>query len=177
MENEKILLLSCCAPCSIEVIERFKAMNKNFTVLFYNPNIQPIEEYYKRLEENKKLCEKLSVSFIDLEYEPSVWKKATIGLENEPEKGKRCDKCFFLRLKKAAVYAKENNFTHFTSVLGVSRYKNFEQVTRIGLEISKLYDIPYIDTNWRKNHGEDTRARRAKEENLYHQTYCGCKPR
>lgn len=177
MENEKILLLSCCAPCSIEVIDRFKRMDKNFTVLFYNPNIQPIEEYQKRLQENKRLCDKLNVPFVDLEYEPAIWQQATKGLENEPEKGARCDKCFYLRLKRAALFAKENNFTHFTSVLGVSRYKNFDQVTKIGLEIAQLFSIPYIDTNWRKNGGEDKRARLAKEANLYHQNYCGCKPR
>ena len=176
-QTQKILLLSCCAPCSVGVIERLKNEGANFSVLFYNPNIQPKDEYIKRLEENKRLCIEEDIEFVDLEYEPEIWKEKTIGLENEPEQGKRCDKCFYLRLQKAAKYAKENGFTHFTSVLGVSRYKNFDQVTNIAIEISKLENIPYIDTNWRKMGGEDRRAFLAKEKKLYHQTYCGCKPR
>lgn len=173
----KILLLSCCAPCSVEVIERLKKEGQDFSVLFYNPNIFPFEEYQKRLMENKNLCQKEGVSFIELPWERDIWCIATQGLENEPEKGRRCDKCFALRLKKAVDYAKQKGFTHFTSVLGVSRYKNFEQVTSIALQIANEADLPYISTNWRKNGGEDRRAFLAKEKNLYHQTYCGCKPR
>ena len=177
LKNEKILLLSCCAPCSVGVIERFKKEGRDFAVLFYNPNIQPLEEYEKRLNENKRLCEEEGIEFFSLEYEPEKWKEATIGLENEPEKGKRCDKCFALRLRRAAQFALENGFSSFTSVLGVSRYKNFDQVTNIALKISKEEGIIYEATNWRKEGGEDRRAKLAKEKNLYHQTYCGCKPR
>ena len=177
LKNEKILLLSCCAPCSVGVIERFKKEGRDFAVLFYNPNIQPLEEYEKRLNENKRLCEEEGIEFFSLEYEPEKWKEATIGLENEPEKGKRCDKCFALRLRRAAQFALENGFGSFTSVLGVSRYKNFDQVTNIALKISKEEGIIYEATNWRKEGGEGRRAKLAKEKNLYHQTYCGCKPR
>lgn len=176
-KTEKILLLSCCAPCSIGVIERLKKQGVAFSVLFYNPNIRPVEEYQKRLNENKRLCQEEGVEFFELEYNPETWEQATLGLENEPERGKRCDKCFALRLKRAALFAKEHGFSAFTSVLGVSRYKNFDQVTNIALQIAEQENIPYDDTNWRKNGGEDRRARLAKEKNLYHQTYCGCKPR
>ena len=176
LKTEKILLLSCCAPCSIGVIERFKKEGRDFAVLFYNPNIQPKEEYDKRLIENKRLCLEEGVPFFELDYEPEKWKEATLFLENEPEKGKRCDKCFALRLRRAAQFAKELGFSQFTSVLGVSRYKNFDQVTNIALQISKEEGVFYDDTNWRKNGGEDRRAFLAKERQLYHQTYCGCAP-
>lgn len=176
-KNAKILLLSCCAPCSIEVILRLKNLGVDFTVLFYNPNIRPFEEYQKRLQENKRLCEEEGVPFIDLPWENEKWCQTVKGLENEPERGRRCDKCFALRLQKTAQFAKEHHFTHFTSVLGVSRYKNFDQVTTIATHISTLENIPYISTNWRKNGGEDLRAKLAKERKLYHQTYCGCTPR
>ena len=176
-EGAKILLLSCCAPCSIEVTLRLKKMAVCFTLLFYNPNIRPFEEYQKRLEENKRLCFEEGVPFIDLPWEQEAWCKLVKGFENEPERGRRCDKCFAMRLERAAKFAKENGFTHFTSVLGISRYKNFEQVTSIALNISQQENIPYISTNWRKNGGEDLRAKLAKERALYHQSYCGCSPR
>ena len=175
-KGARLLLLSCCAPCSIGVIERLKKEGVDFTVLFYNPNIYPFEEYQKRLEENKRICQEENVPFVELPWEHSDWCQVTTGLENEPEKGKRCDKCFYLRLTRAALFAKEYHFTHFTSVLGVSRYKNFEQVTSIAENISKEHAIPYLSTNWRKNGGEDRRAYLAKERKLYHQTYCGCTP-
>lgn len=176
-KNAKILLLSCCAPCSIEVILRLKQLGYNFAVLFYNPNIRPFEEYQKRLQENKRLCEEEGVSFIELPWENEKWCETIKGLENEPERGQRCAKCFKLRLERAAQFAKEKGFTHFTSVLGISRYKNFDQVTNIALQVASTENIPYITTNWRKNGGEDLRAKLAKERGLYHQTYCGCTPR
>ena len=175
-------------------------------LLFYNPNIRPFEEYQKRLQENKHLCEEEGISFvypveehqkrletqkqllgkidtknpIELlceEYVPDEFFNVVKGLENEPERGQRCDKCFKLRLERAAQFAKEKGFTHFTSVLGISRYKNFDQVTNIALQVASTENIPYITTNWRKNGGEDLRAKLAKERGLYHQTYCGCTPR
>ena len=176
-KNNKLLLLSCCAPCSIGVIDRLIKEGVDFAVLFYNPNIHPAEEYQKRLDENKHLCEKWGVSFFELEYDPKTWFEAVKGFEHEPERGRRCDKCFALRLRRAALFAKERGFSAFTSVLGVSRYKNFEQVTDIALKISAEEGISYDATNWRKGGGEMHRAQLAKEKNLYHQTYCGCKPR
>ena len=117
------------------------------------------------------------VPFQELDYDPEVWKKATKGLENEPEKGKRCDVCFYLRLKKACAYAKENGFTVVTSVLGISRWKDFNQVCKAGLKASKEIGIPYDCTNWRKNGGLEQSEQLAKEMNLYRQNYCGCKPK
>ena len=121
------------------------------------------------------MCKELDIPFKELEYEPQVWQCAVKGLENEPEKGRRCDICFYLRLKKACEYAKENGFTRVSSVLGISRWKNFDQVCRAGEKASKEVGIPYDTTNWRKNGGLERSERLAKEMNLYRQTYCGCK--
>ena len=173
---DKLLLVSCCAPCSVGVITDLANQGENFTVLFYNPNIQPQNEYQRRLEENKRICDELKVPFVELEYNPSEWEKVISGLENEPEKGKRCDKCFYLRLKRAAEYAKQNGFTRTTSVLGISRYKDFDQVCRAGKLVEKETGIPYDTTNWRKNGGLERTEKLGREKNLYRQKYCGCKP-
>ena len=175
--KKKVLLVSCCAPCSVGVISRLKKEGANFTVLFYNPNIQPKEEYLRRRDENQRVCNMFGVPFQELDYDPEVWKDATKGLENEPEKGKRCDVCFYLRLKKACEYAKENGFTEVTSVLGISRWKDFDQVCKAGLKAGEEIGIPYDCTNWRKNGGLEQSELLAKEMNLYRQNYCGCKPK
>ena len=174
--NDKLLLLSCCAPCSVGVISDLKEQGVDFTVLFYNPNIQPQSEYIRRLEENRRICQLFDIPFIDLEYNPDFWKKMTKGLENEPEKGKRCDICFYIRLKKAAEFAKAHGFTQISSVLGISRWKNFDQVCRAGKLAEKETGIPYDETNWRKNGGLERTEKLGKEHQLYRQKYCGCKP-
>ena len=174
--SDKLLLVSCCAPCSVGVIEYLKDQHIDFTVLFYNPNIQPQSEYMHRLDENKRICELFGVPFVELEYHPEIWKKAIKGLENEPEKGKRCDVCFYLRLKRAAEYAKENGFTRISSVLGISRWKDFDQVCRAGKKVEAEMGISYDDTNWRKEGRLERSEHLAKELKLYRQTYCGCKP-
>ncbi|ACC98037.1 Uncharacterized protein conserved in bacteria DUF208 [Elusimicrobium minutum Pei191] len=171
---KKTLLLSCCAPCSAAVIEKLTLEKKAFSVLFYNPNIAPFEEYEKRKEENKKLCRKYNINFIELHYDNAAWHEFIKGLEREPERGERCKKCFLFRLKKAAIYAKENNFDSFTSVLGVSKYKKLEDVNQISVLLSKEFDILFDDTNWRKNGLEERRRELIKQENLYSQKYCGC---
>lgn len=177
MQKEALLLLSCCAPCSVGVIQQLHAEGVNFTVLFYNPNIRPIEEYHRRRQENERICQELGVPFVELPYQPEIWTEATRGLENEPERGKRCDVCFFLRLKQAATYAKANGFTRFSSVLGISRYKDFNQVCRAGKKAGEEVGIPYDMTNWRKNGGAERSIRLTKGKGLYNQNYCGCKPR
>ena len=173
---DKLLLVSCCAPCSVGVITDLAEKGQDFTVLFYNPNIRPREEYERRLAENKRVCDELNVPFVELEYDTAAWEAITKGLENEPERGKRCDKCFYLRLKRAADYAREHGFTRITSVLGISRYKDFDQVCRAGKLVESETGIPYDTTNWRKNGGLERTAKLGKEKNLYRQKYCGCKP-
>ena len=106
-----------------------------------------------------------------------MWQTATKGLENEPERGKRCDICFYLRLKAGAEYAKAHGFTRFSSVFGISRFKDFDQVCRAGKKAAAETGIPYESTNWRKNGGLELTERLSKEKKLYRQTYCGCKPK
>ncbi len=177
MKKDKLLLLSCCAPCSVGVIESLKKQGVDFTVLFFNPNIQPTVEYQKRLQENRRVCDLYGVPFVDLEYTPDKWREFVKGLEDEPEKGKRCDKCFYFRLKRTARYAKENGFTRISSVLGISRFKDFDQVCRAGLKVQAEENIPYDTENWRKKGRLERSEHLAKELNLYRQNYCGCKPK
>ena len=174
---DKLLLLSCCAPCSIGVIKELAEKGQDFAVMFFNPNIQPQEEYQHRLQENKRICQKWGVPFIEGDYLPQLWKQATKGLENEPEKGKRCDICFYLRLKAGAEYAKQHGFTRISSVFGISRFKDFDQVCRAGKKVEQEYGISYDATNWRKNGGLERAENLSKEKNLYRQKYCGCKPK
>ena len=170
----KLLLLSCCAPCSCSVIKKLSCEKRDFAVLFYNPNIDTVQEYQKRLEENERVCRAFGVTFVSLPYEPEIWHKAVQGLEQEPERGRRCSVCFELRLKRAAQYAKENGFTCFSSVLGISRHKDLEQVNRAAQRASVQTNVPYDLTNWRKGGAEELRRALITEMNLYKQDYCGC---
>ncbi len=172
---ENLLLLSCCAPCSAGVIKELAAEGKQFSVLFFNPNIAPFQEYQKRLNANKKVCEHFGINFIKLPPDHNAWlKEVAKGFESEPERGARCKRCFLYRLKQAAKYAKENGFTEFSSVLGISRYKDLQSVNAAAELVQKEFDIPYDFTNWRKNSGEQEGIKVVKELNLYIQKYCGC---
>ena len=170
----KLLLLSCCAPCSCAVIAKAAREHADMTVLFYNPNIQPRAEYEKRRDEQKRFCDDLNVPFVELPYNPADWLDAVKGLEAEPERGKRCSVCFLFRLRRAAAYAKQNGFDAFSSVLGVSRYKDLNQVNAAAETAAKEADIPYDLTNWRKGGLEQERQRLVKETRMYAQDYCGC---
>lgn len=173
--GQSILLHSCCSPCSSAVIERLVEHEMAVTVLYYNPNIHPIEEYERRKAENKNFAEKLSVPFVDLDYEQSVWFSTIEGLEHEPERGKRCTACFYLRFTKTAHYANENAYSLFTSSLGMSRWKNFQQVTDCGKTAASLYpNLTYCDINWRKGGMQQRRDALILQEDMYQQDYCGC---
>ncbi len=173
----RLLLLSCCAPCSCAVIKLLAEEGQDFAVVFYNPNIRPEQEYRKRADENKRLCTLYDVPFIELEYDNQRWCELTAGLENEPERGKRCDVCFYMRLKRVMEYAKDNGFEAVASVLGVSRYKDLAQVNRAAAKASAEVGIPYLEIEGRKGGRQELRAQLIKELALYNQTYCGCKPR
>lgn len=173
----KLLLLSCCAPCSCAVIKVLAEEGRDFTVLFYNPNIRPIAEYCKRREENERVCALYQVPFAELEYDNDRWCQLTQGLENEPERGRRCSVCFKMRLKRAMEYAKENGFEAVTSVLGVSRYKDLAQVNRAAAEAAEETGMTYEEIEGRKGGMQELRNRLIKELELYNQDYCGCKPR
>lgn len=177
LARDKILLLSCCAPCSCAVIKTMAEQKKDFSVVFYNPNIRPFEEYRKRCAENKRVCRQYGVDFIELEYDNDRWCQLTAGLENEPERGKRCNVCFYMRLKRVMEYAKKNGYTAVASVLGVSRYKNLEQVTEMAYKAAAATGVFYADIEGRKQGMQELRMRLIKELDLYNQNYCGCKPR
>ena len=171
------LLLSCCAPCSCGVIKKLADDRENFSVLFYNPNIRPYDEYRRRCEENKRVCEKYGINFIELEYDNDRWCELTKGLENLPERQKRCSICFGMRLRRAFEFAKENGFDAVASVLGVSRYKDLNQVNEVAYIEAKRAGIPYIEIEGRKGGMQELRNQLIKNLALYNQDYCGCKPR
>ena len=174
MLDKKILLLSCCAPCSAAVIEKLKNDGMDFEVVFFNPNIHPVTEYIKRRDEQLRYCEELGVKCIELEYEPEKWFDAVKGFENEPERGKRCAICFYYRLKMVMEFAKANGFDGVASVLGVSRWKDLNQVNRAGDKASQEVGVPYIEIEGRKNGMQQRRIELIKEWEMYSQDYCGC---
>ena len=171
----KLLILSCCAPCSCGAIKHLVQEGHRVTILFYNPNIFPQAEYEHRRDEQLRLCKALGAEFAELPYEPEVWEKAVCGLENEPERGKRCSACFYMRLKRAARYARENHFNLFASVLGTSRYKDINQVNAAALRAWQEEGMPYWANAWRKGGLEELRRSLIKEFKIYNQNYCGCK--
>ncbi len=172
-----LLLHSCCAPCSSYVIE-YLSPYFNITILYYNPNISPKEEYEKRKEEQIKLIHTMKtpnpVSFIDCDYDNNLYEKQIKGLEKEPERGKRCTKCFELRLEKTAKIAKENKFDFFGTTLTVSPYKNAKLLNEIGQILSQKYQVPWLFSDFKKNNGYKRSIELSKIYNLYRQNYCGC---
>lgn len=173
-DKKKLLLHSCCAPCSGPVIEKIAKNNIDLTIYFYNPNIHPKKEYEIRKNENKRFAEKLNLPFIDADYDVVNWFDLVKGLENEPERGIRCTACFDMRFVKTAQYAALNGFDVFTSSLGISRWKDMDQINASGLFAANQYNITYWDYNWRKNNGSARMYTLAKEEHFYKQEYCGC---
>ena len=173
--ESSLLLHSCCAPCAGEIMEAVAASEIKTTVYFYNPNIHPIQEYELRKEENKRYCQKLNFNFIDADYDKDNWFKRIKGLENEPERGERCTKCFDMRFERSALYAHENNFSLFATTLGISRWKDLDQVNNSGLRAADRYsDLNFWDFNWRKAGGSPRMIEISKREEFYQQEYCGC---
>lgn len=173
--KEKLLLHTCCAPCSSAVIEALMRSEVDFTIYYYNPNIHPEAEYLARKNESQRYASKLGIKFIDDDYEPNKWFQRTKGLEFEPERGKRCSVCFDMRLEKTARYAAAHGFDVITSTLGISRWKNLHQVNESGQRaVKNLTNVVYWDHNWRKNGGSTRSAEISKLEDFYRQEYCGC---
>jgi len=173
--ESSLLLHSCCAPCAGEIMEAVAASKIKTTVYFYNPNIHPIQEYELRKEENKRYCQKLGLDFIDADYDKDNWFKRIKGLENEPERGERCTKCFDMRFERSALYAHENNFFLFATTLGISRWKDLDQVNNSGLRAADRYSgLNFWDFNWRKAGGSPRMIEISKREEFYQQEYCGC---
>ena len=174
-KESKLLLHSCCAPCAGEIMEAVAASGIDTTIYFYNPNIHPKEEYEIRKDENIRFAKKLGFDFIDADYDKDNWFERIKGLENEPERGKRCTVCFDMRFERTALYAHENNFKIFATTLGISRWKDLEQINNSGLKAAKRYNgLGFWDFNWRKQGGSSRMLEISKKEKFYKQEYCGC---
>jgi epoxyqueuosine reductase len=174
-ESKNVLLHTCCAPCCGEVIQAMCASGLKVTLFFYNPNIHPVKEYELRKLENIRYAEKYNIAFIDADYDPDNWFERIQGLEDAPERGERCTKCFDMRFERTALYAHEHNFSVFTSSLGISRWKDMDQINDSGLRSAARYsDLEYWTYNWRKKGGADRMYKIAKQEAFYKQEYCGC---
>jgi len=173
--HNKLLLHSCCAPCSGEVMEALIESDINFSIFFYNPNIHPVKEYIIRKEENIRFAEKHNIPFIDADYDTDNWFARAKGMEDEPERGIRCTMCFDMRFERTALYASENGFSLISSSLGISRWKNMAQINDCGIRAASHYpEIQYWDYNWRKNGGSSRMIEISKREEFYQQEYCGC---
>jgi predicted adenine nucleotide alpha hydrolase (AANH) superfamily ATPase len=173
--KKKLLLHSCCAPCSGEVMEALVYSKIDFEIFFYNPNIHPLQEYIIRKEENKRFAIKHNIPFIDADYNKDDWFTRTEGMENEPERGKRCTECFDMRFEVTAEYAHQQGFPVFTSSLGISRWKDMNQINGCGERAAQKHPgLVYWTYNWRKQGGAERMYQIAKEEEFYQQEYCGC---
>jgi len=171
----KILMHSCCAPCSADILDSFIDSGLDVTVYFYNPNIQPKEEYEIRKRENIRYAEKKRVPFIDADYDRDRWFERVTGLEWEPERGKRCSVCFDMRFERSALYAVEHGFKVFTSSLGISRWKDMDQINQCGMRAASRHPgMVYWTFNWRKGGGSQRMYEISKREQFYKQEYCGC---
>lgn len=175
--KKRILLHSCCAPCSSYVIS-YLTEYFDITILYYNPNIFPYEEYSKRKNEQIKLINEIEtknkLNFIDCDYDNDLFNKLIKGLEKEPERGSRCNICYKMRIEKAAKIAKENNYDYFCTTLSVSPYKNAELINKIGIELEKKYKVKWLYSDFKKKDGYKQSIELSKKYNLYRQSYCGC---
>lgn len=171
----KLLLHSCCAPCSSYVLE-YLTKFFDITVLYYNPNISPEKEYRHRVEEQKRLISEMcpDVKFIEGNYEPQKFYEMSKGLENEPERGARCLKCYRMRLEKTAEIAKNNGFDFFTTTLSISPQKDSSVLNKIGKDLSEKYNIPYLFSDFKKRNGYKRSIELSAAYNLYRQNFCGC---
>lgn len=174
LKDNKILLHSCCGICSAYSIQRLKDLGYEPVVYFYNPNIYPEMEYKKRLEAQKAVCLYNNCKLITEKYQPEEFTVLAKGLENEPEKGIRCKKCFKLRLKRTAQKANELGIKSFTTTMTISPHKSFETILKVGLKVEKVYDIKYLAEDFKKKDGFLKTNRLSKELGLYRQNYCGC---
>ena len=174
-KDDKVLLHSCCAPCSSAIIECMVANGIHPTVYYYNPNIYPFEEYEIRKAEAKRFVTSQGLSFVDADYDYDGWKESVCGMENEPERGRRCLQCFKMRLLQTAHYASEHGFTVFTTTLASSRWKSLEQINEAGQWAAAQVDgVTFWEQNWRKGGLQERRNQLLREYGFYNQLYCGC---
>ena len=172
---DRVLLHACCAPCSSAIVEWMLNNGVRPTIFYYNPNIFPLEEYEIRKQESKRHAESLGISWIDGDYDHDGWLSGICGLEQEPERGRRCELCFTLRLTAAARKARELGIEWFTTTLASSRWKSLEQINRAGLVAEQ--SVPgtrFWARNWRKGGLQERRNQLLREYGFYNQQYCGC---
>lgn len=173
----RLFLHSCCGPCSSYVLE-YLSQYFEITVFYYNPNISPKEEYEKRVQEQQRLIEQMPAVYpIHMEagpYEPERFYEAAKGLEQEPEGGTRCERCFRLRLEETARRAAEGGFDYFTTTLTISPLKNADVLNEIGEVVSTLYPVKHLPSNFKKKNGYKRSVELSAEYGLYRQDYCGC---
>lgn len=176
-EAPRLLLQSCCGPCSSYVLE-YLTRYFSVTVLFYNPNIQPEPEYQKRLENQIKLINSLPVknpvSLLGCDYDGDAFTRAVKGLESEPEGGARCAVCFRLRLEETAKLAREGGFDFFCTTLSVSPHKDAQLINRLGYEIADKYGVRWLPCDFKKKGGYLRSIELSRQYELYRQNYCGC---
>jgi len=175
-----VLLHACCAPCSSAIVEWMMANGVRPVIYYFNPNIWPREEYEIRKQESKRHAESLGLTWIDGDYDHEEWLHGVCGLENEPERGRRCERCFTLRLIAAAKKAQELGIPYFTTTLASSRWKSLDQINRAGeiaqesVKAESNLSPLYWSQNWRKGGLYERRNQLLKAYNFYNQQYCGC---
>ena len=183
----EVLLHACCAPCSSAIVEWLVQHGVQPTIFYYNPNIWPREEYEIRKQESKRHAESLGLRWIDGDYDHEAWRQGVCGLEDEPERGRRCEQCFTLRLMATARKAKELGITYFATTLASSRWKSLEQIERAGRKAEEAVNgctlpeqsemanaVTFWAQNWRKGGLQERRNQLLKEYDFYNQQYCGC---
>ncbi len=172
----KLLLHSCCGPCSSYVITYLKDYF-DITILYYNPNIEPYEEYLKRKNEQIRLIKELNLpnlNFLDIDYDNASYHKKVKGHEKDQEGGERCHLCYHLRLEKTVSLAKEKGYEYFGTTLTVSPYKNAQVLNKLGEELASIYNVKWLYSDFKKKDGYKKSILLSKEYNLYRQDYCGC---
>ena len=176
-EGTELLLHACCAPCSSAVLEKLANFFK-ITIYFYNPNISSKKEYNKRLSELKKFIKeyktKYEVKIIEGKYEPELFDEIAKGMENLPEKGKRCYYCYKMRMNDTAKIAERSKIPFFTTTLSLSPHKNAKWINEIGKDLEKEYKTSFLYSDFKKEEGYKRSIELSKEYNLYRQDYCGC---
>ncbi len=169
-----ILLHACCAACSAYPIEKLRELNYNPVIYFFNPNIFPPEEFNKRLNELISYSKKKNIELIIDKQDAGGWYNAVSGLENEPERGKRCTRCFEYRLLYTVIKAKKLKIDIFTTTLTVSPHKSSKVIFETAENLAKQYEIKFLDIDFKKHDGFLKTMKIAKQENFYRQNYCGC---
>lgn len=172
-----LFLHSCCAPCSSYVLE-YLSEYFSITVFYYNPNIYPDEEYFKRVKEQKEFIRrfpaKYPISFEEGAYDKESFYQMARGLEEAPEGGERCFRCYELRLREAARHAKERQMEYFTTTLSISPMKNAAKLNEIGLRLEQEYGVKYLLSDFKKKNGYKRSVELSGEYGMYRQDYCGC---